>query len=129
MDYATVQRVTLQNMNKLNDRLNTTEAAADLKGYKIRGTDLSIIFQRQFATTPVEDTLLLLIEALFSATEVINKGGKATREPVEVFTHLHGKVQMQIVGHYGRLTYFKCAQIFQGLAVVGEQIGYYQSTL
>ena len=77
----------------------------------------------------MRDTLILLVESIFSATTKICAGGEEADNPVIVFTHIYGGVQLQIVGFEDLLTPFKTAQIFEGMAAVGPRIGYWYSTL
>lgn len=77
----------------------------------------------------MRDTLILLIESLFAATTKIYAGGEEAHDPVLAFTHIHGRVQLQIIGIDDSLTPFKMAQIFEGMAAVGARIGYWYCTL
>ena len=73
--------------------------------------------------------MVLLIQALFSATDHIHAGGKAASDPVEVITHMYKRVQLQMIGYDDLLTPYMTAVIFQGIATAGATLGYFYCTL
>ncbi|KAL8791245.1 MAG: hypothetical protein Q9213_000202 [Squamulea squamosa] len=97
--------------------------------YLIRGSDLVIVVEPLKRPLGVRDTLVLLIESLFSATERINSGGREASEPVVVVTHKHGHVQLQAIGLHGLFTPFQVAQVLKGIANFGERAGFYESSM
>lgn len=97
--------------------------------YRIHDTSLFLLVESRSNPLDVKDTLLLLIEGVFSAPKRLDAGGDTAKEPVEVFTPLYGSAQLQLVGFGHRLTPFKVAAIFEGLTVVGAKSGYYQSAI
>ena len=90
---------------------------------------MTVIIESQSGRSDTKDMLILLVESIFSATTKIHAGGEEADNPVEVFTHIYGRVQLQIVGFEDLLTPFKTAQIFEGMAAVGARIGYWYCTL
>ncbi|KAL8889540.1 MAG: hypothetical protein Q9215_003194 [Flavoplaca cf. flavocitrina] len=97
--------------------------------YVIPKSDLILVLTPSKRSLIVKDTLLLLMESLFSATERIDAGGRSALDPVELFTHKHGYVQIQVIGYFEKLTPFKLAQVFMGMATVGARAGYYDSNI
>ncbi|KAL8980958.1 MAG: hypothetical protein Q9205_004109, partial [Flavoplaca limonia] len=88
--------------------LNTTITSG--QPYVIPKSDLILVLTPSKRSLIVKDTLLLLMESLFSATERIDAGGRSALDPVELFTHKHGYVQIQVIGYFEKLTPFKLAQ-------------------
>ncbi|KAI4250910.1 MAG: hypothetical protein L6R42_008579 [Xanthoria sp. 1 TBL-2021] len=107
--------------------LNTT--APNGQSYVIPESNLIIIVNRGKKLLGVEDTVLLLLESLFSATQRLHEGGKTASDPVEIFTHKHGFVQMQVIGMLDMLTPFKAAQVFAAMARIGERVGYFEASM
>lgn len=77
----------------------------------------------------MSDALVLLIQGLFSATQQIQAGGTRAKAPVEAIGHKYRGVQVQMVGLRHRLTPFKAAQAFEGMATFGAMIGFYESSI
>lgn len=111
------------------NRPNATILTSDDEGYRIPSTDLRLIFHEVSKPIAMKDSLVILVQGLFSATERINAGGKIARESVGVISHKYGDVQIQMVGYRGQLWAFKAAQAFEGLATIGAKIGFYESTI
>lgn len=87
------------------------------------------MIKEESTPSDTKDTLLLLLESIFSVTQRIHAGGEVAEAPVEAFAHLYGRVQMQILGYHDLLTPFKMAQILQGMAIAGGTIGYRRSSV
>ena len=111
------------------NRSNTTDFIADNDGHRIPRTNLRIIFYERSKPLATKESLVLLVQGLFSATERINAGGKTASEPVSVLSHRYRDVQIQVIGFRGRLLPFRAAQAFEGLATIGAGLGFYESTL
>ncbi|KAL8724164.1 MAG: hypothetical protein Q9166_008103 [cf. Caloplaca sp. 2 TL-2023] len=125
--YQRRERLTLFLFTSASDvnRTDTSEGEA----FRISDTDLILVFHPLKKPLSIKDILILLIESIFSATQKINAGGKAAADPVEVFAHKYGRVQMQVIGFRGLLGPYKCAEIFNGLATIGAKTGYYESSV
>ena len=111
------------------NRPNATALTSDGEGYRIPSTDLRLIFHEVSKPIAMKDSLVILVQSLFSATERINAGGKMARESIGVISHKYGDVQIQVVGFRDRLWAYKAAQAFEGLATIGANIGFYESTI
>lgn len=108
--------------------MNNTDVPTNARRYRIPATDLTLILERRVNPIGMKDTLVLLTQCLYSTTEKIHQGGKAATEPVEIFQHKYGSVQVQMEGVREQLTPFKVAQVFYGLATIEAQIGFYHET-
>ena len=76
-----------------------------------------------------KDSLLLLLQSLFSVTERVNAGGDDAKAPLEVFQHRYNVVQLQIVGLHDLLRPFDAAQIFEGIGLLGARFGYSERSM
>ena len=111
------------------NRLNVTDVISDRDGYRIPRTDLRLTFRQLSKPLDMRDSLVILVQVLFSATERINAGGKPATEAISVLSHKYGDVQIQVIGLRARLLPFKAAQALEGLATIGAKIGFYESTI
>ncbi|CAL8584810.1 hypothetical protein XPA_010394 [Xanthoria parietina] len=107
--------------------LNTTNSLG--QNFVIPESDLVLIINSAKRSLVVRDTLMLLIESVFSATKRLNAGPKEAADPVEVFSHKHGFAQIQVIGMHQALNSFKAAQVFAGMARYGERAGYYEANI
>ncbi|KAL8722200.1 MAG: hypothetical protein Q9181_007540, partial [Wetmoreana brouardii] len=105
-----------------------TDSAANYPSYRIRDTALSLVVISKSNPIIVIDTLLLLVECLYSATEKIKKGGREATDPVQVIQHKNGRVQIQMEGLHDHLNTWKSTQVFYGMATLGTKLGYWHST-
>ena len=56
-------------------------------------------------------------------------GGRVAKAPVDVISHRYRGVQVQIDGLSPRLSPFKAAQAFEGMAEYGASTGFYESSI
>ncbi|KAI4242027.1 MAG: hypothetical protein L6R40_004254 [Gallowayella cf. fulva] len=111
----------------LHPDINATTLQAQT--YQIPDSDLYLVIDAQRRYLGMKDTLMLLFEALYSSTARIHEGGEKAEEPVEVFVHKRGWVQMQVVGYRDRLTPWKIAQLLAAMETLGGKGGFYEATV
>ncbi|KAL8811335.1 MAG: hypothetical protein Q9223_007552, partial [Gallowayella weberi] len=113
----------------LNLILNNASSLSKVQTYHIPDSDLALIIENSRRFLGTKDSLILLLESLYSSTERIHAGGHEAAGPVEVFGHKHGNVQMQIVGINHRLTPWMVAQVVTAISTVGAKGGFFQSSM
>ncbi|KAL8992542.1 MAG: hypothetical protein Q9169_007018 [Polycauliona sp. 2 TL-2023] len=104
-------------------------ADPNTQSWVIPNSDLVLLIQPTKRPLGVRDTLILLIEVLFSATRRINVDPRGGSEPVELITHIHKYSQIQVIGMLGKFNVYMAAQVFAALARFGERNGYYESSM
>ncbi|KAL8666620.1 MAG: hypothetical protein Q9168_007447 [Polycauliona sp. 1 TL-2023] len=90
-----------------------TTLSGPQQSWVIPESDLVLIITRSKTPLGIRDTLLLLIEVLFSATQRQHDGAS---DIVEVISHKHGYTQLQVIGMFHKFTTYMAAQVFAGMA-------------
>ncbi|KAL8804449.1 MAG: hypothetical protein Q9182_002554 [Xanthomendoza sp. 2 TL-2023] len=116
------------NLN-LNLTLNPANSLSKIQTYHIPDSDLVLVIETYRRSLAVKDSLILLLESLYSSTERIHAGGREAVGPVEVFVHKRGRVQMQIEGIHQRLTPWMVAQVVTAMCSVGANGGFWEASM